>query len=122
MVARTRTGGLRVVCDSGPLLHLYEAASLDLLARTGDVAVPRAVDAELARLILDWRAIKPPWLSYEVTAAQDSFVARPILPPPARPLYLLPPTSAAHQPSPVEIGPRGIAPLYPHEVYLSTIR
>lgn len=49
----------RVVCDTGPVLHLHEAHALHLLSLTGDVAIPLAVESELTRLIPTWAEQSP---------------------------------------------------------------
>jgi predicted nucleic acid-binding protein len=52
----------RIVCDTGPLLHLGEAGVRDLLARAGDIHIPRAVDLEMGRYEVTWDIHKPAWL------------------------------------------------------------
>lgn len=52
-----------VVSDTGPLLHLVEARSLDLLKLTGEVHVPPVVAAEISRLIADWPSLRPDWIN-----------------------------------------------------------
>ena len=47
------------VCDTGPVLHLHEAESLDLLLFVGSVWIPPAVDQELVRLVGEWPARRP---------------------------------------------------------------
>lgn len=54
-----------VVCDTGPILHLFEARALGLLEKTGEVLVPPIVDRELARHVQDWRSSRPGWLRVE---------------------------------------------------------
>ena len=44
----------RIVCDTGPLLHLGEAGVRDLLSPAGDVHIPLAVDLELRSYEVDW--------------------------------------------------------------------
>jgi predicted nucleic acid-binding protein len=56
---------MRLVSDTGPLLHLWEAGALDLLSDAGDVSIPPGVDGELQRLIPDWAAQRPDWLRVE---------------------------------------------------------
>ncbi len=51
-----------VVCDTGPILHLQEAALLGLLAKAGEVLVPPAVDQEMKRHIPGWLNDRPGWL------------------------------------------------------------
>ena len=53
---------MRIVCDTGPLLHLREAGSLDLLASAGQIAIPPAVYGELVRLDRFWTEEKPDWI------------------------------------------------------------
>lgn len=52
----------RVVCDTGPILHLLEIGALYLLDLTGEVLIPHAVDSELEALVTDWPEKRPPWL------------------------------------------------------------
>jgi predicted nucleic acid-binding protein len=52
-----------LVSDTGPLLHLYEAACLDLLEHAGTIAVPQAVDSEMAQHVREWRTRKPSWIT-----------------------------------------------------------
>jgi len=53
---------MRIVCDTGPLLHLREAGSLALLGRAGRVHIPPAVQSEI--LIHDprWAVERPDWV------------------------------------------------------------
>lgn len=37
----------RIVCDTGPLVHLFEANLLDLLAAAGKILIPAGVADEL---------------------------------------------------------------------------
>jgi predicted nucleic acid-binding protein len=55
----------RVVCDTGPLLHLREAASLKLLESAGLISVPLAVYSELVGHDPFWRDTKPDWVRHE---------------------------------------------------------
>lgn len=55
----------RVVCNTGPLLHLREARGLELLAETGHVFIPHAVDMETVQHAPDWRRQRPKWLVVE---------------------------------------------------------
>jgi predicted nucleic acid-binding protein len=55
----------RVVADTGPVLHLYEAQVLHLLGLTGAVVTPSAVERELHQQITDWAAQRPSWLAVE---------------------------------------------------------
>jgi predicted nucleic acid-binding protein len=52
----------RIVCDSGPLLHLREAGVRDLLSSAGDVHIPIAVDLEIRSYEADWHIRRPAWL------------------------------------------------------------
>ncbi len=52
----------RVVCDTGPILHLSEAKALHLLELTGQVVAPRTVDEEVAVWIDGWSTERPGWL------------------------------------------------------------
>lgn len=53
----------RVVCDTGPILHLQEAGALDILQRVGQIFIPSAVLTELVRWLPEWRGASPEWLS-----------------------------------------------------------
>jgi predicted nucleic acid-binding protein len=67
----------RVVSNTGPLLHLHEAALLALLEHTGEIYIPKAVDVEMAQYELDWQARKPRWITVTtVTAPHDAQAAR----------------------------------------------
>lgn len=63
MGARTEKGRelRRVVCNTGPLLHLGEAQGRDLLDLTGEIHVPQAVDTELSLLDEEWARGRPSW-------------------------------------------------------------
>jgi len=52
----------RVVSDTGPILHLCEAQALHLLRRTGEVHIPKAVDAEIPQHQPDWQSQRPDWV------------------------------------------------------------
>ncbi len=52
-----------IVCDTGPLLHLQEAGSLDLLAAAGGVVIPRAVQGELSHRDPFWNENHLPWIT-----------------------------------------------------------
>ncbi len=58
-----------VVSDTGPLLHLHEAALLSLLEHAGTIVIPKAVDSEMALHVLDWRARKPQWITVTTVSA-----------------------------------------------------
>jgi predicted nucleic acid-binding protein len=51
-----------VVCDTGPILHLWEARALDLLGHAGEVIIPPAVEQEVAVRVPDWSRARPIWL------------------------------------------------------------
>jgi predicted nucleic acid-binding protein len=53
----------QVVSDTGPLLHLHEAALLMLLEQAGAIAIPPAVDNEMAQHVQEWHTGKPPWIT-----------------------------------------------------------
>lgn len=53
----------RIVSDTGPLLHLHEAACLALLEYAGAVAVPTAVDSEMVQHMREWPTRKPRWIT-----------------------------------------------------------
>jgi predicted nucleic acid-binding protein len=52
----------RIVCDTGPLLHLGEAGVRDLLSAPGNVHIPSAVDLEMRSYEAAWHVHKPTWL------------------------------------------------------------
>jgi len=54
-----------VVCDTGPVLHLFEASALGLLEKTGEVLIPPIVDHEVGRHVQDWTSRRPGWLRIE---------------------------------------------------------
>jgi predicted nucleic acid-binding protein len=62
-------GVRQIVSDTGPLLHLYEAACLTLLEHAGTVAVPKAVDSEMVRHVREWHTRKPPWITVTAVIA-----------------------------------------------------
>ncbi len=57
---------IRAVTDTGPLLHLTEAAALDLLRLVGDLHAPPQVMAEMAYHRTDWSL--PEWITLDVLA------------------------------------------------------
>lgn len=59
----------RIVSDTGPLIHLHEAACLALLEHAGTVAVPKAVDSEMVQHVRDWHTRKPPWITVTAVIA-----------------------------------------------------
>jgi predicted nucleic acid-binding protein len=67
-----KTRRLRIIiCDTGPVLHLHEAAALGLLKQAGEVIIPRAVELELKQLLPEWPRRKPRWLRVLALAAQQ---------------------------------------------------
>ncbi len=56
----------RIVCDTGPVIHLREANALPLLNLTGEVHIPERVDRELARHGDDWNHEKPGWIHVQI--------------------------------------------------------
>lgn len=65
-----------VVCDTGPVLHLREAGVLDVLAKTGEVLIPPAVNNELTTRIPNWTSARPGWLRIGAMTAEDTRQAR----------------------------------------------
>lgn len=53
----------RVVCDTGPLIHLCEANLLNLLEAAGEVLMPSGVAHELAGVAPELRLGDLPWLA-----------------------------------------------------------
>lgn len=53
----------RIVSDTGPLLHLREAGTLDTLRVAGQVSIPHAVETEIAALDAAWSRDRPEWIS-----------------------------------------------------------
>ena len=52
-----------MVSDTGPLLHLHEAALLMLLEQAGAIAIPPAVDNEMVQHVQEWHTDKPQWIT-----------------------------------------------------------
>jgi hypothetical protein len=52
-----------MVSDTGPLLHLHEAACLNLLEQAGTIAIPPAVDREMAQHVQEWRVYILQWMT-----------------------------------------------------------
>jgi predicted nucleic acid-binding protein len=52
-----------VVSNTGPLMHLSQAQSLDLLRLSGDVHIPPAVAVEAAHHISTWTTAPPVWVN-----------------------------------------------------------
>lgn len=61
----------RVVSDTGPLVHLAEARSLDILSRIETVLVAPAVASELVVHVPDWLLRKPAHLVTERLTPQQ---------------------------------------------------
>ena len=59
-----------IVCDAGPIIHLYEAHSLQLLRRTGDLFLPSRVFDEV-HAVLDLNDPWPEWLSVETLSLHE---------------------------------------------------
>jgi predicted nucleic acid-binding protein len=81
MGIKNQEGCLRmgtVVCDTGPILHLREAGSLDLLSKIGRVFIPRMVDIELTELDDSWKSQRPSWISVETLSGTESSQAEVI--------------------------------------------
>lgn len=52
-----------VVSDTGPLLHLVEAQSLELLKLTGEVHIPPSVATEISRPVANWSSLQTNWIN-----------------------------------------------------------
>jgi predicted nucleic acid-binding protein len=52
----------RIVCDTGPLVHLFEANLLDLLEAAGEVLMPPGVANELEAVAPELKLGDLPWL------------------------------------------------------------
>ena len=66
----------RVVSNTGPVLHLSEAGTLDLLRWTGEVYIPRAVETEMVHYDPDWERQRPTWMGViELTSPYDAEAA-----------------------------------------------
>lgn len=61
----------RIVSDTGPLLHLREAGTLDTLQAAGQVFIPLAVETEMIALDAAWSRERPAWI--EAVPLQPSF-------------------------------------------------
>ena len=64
-------GARRIVSDTGPLLHLREAGTLDILREAGQVSIPLAVETEMAALDTAWSRERPDWI--EAVPLQPAF-------------------------------------------------
>jgi predicted nucleic acid-binding protein len=53
---------IRIVCDTGPLLHLREAGCLEILQTAGEITIPPAVRAELISHDPFWDRHMPDWI------------------------------------------------------------
>jgi hypothetical protein len=62
---RGHTGVRRIICDTGPLLHLGEAQALELLALAGEISIPLAVDLEMLVHQQDWQNQRPAWIGVQ---------------------------------------------------------
>lgn len=65
-----------VVADTGPLLHLSQAHSLDLLHLSGAVHIPSAVAVEAVRLNPVWASALPSWITISQLHAPHSAQAQ----------------------------------------------
>jgi predicted nucleic acid-binding protein len=52
----------RIVCDTGPLLHLQEAGCLEILQAAGEITIPPAVRSELINHDSFWDRHMPEWI------------------------------------------------------------
>lgn len=52
----------RIVCDTGPVLHLSESQNLKLLELVGEIHIPPDVDQEMRIHQENWAASKPDWI------------------------------------------------------------
>lgn len=52
-----------IVSNTGPLLHLSEAQSLDLLRQAGQVFIPPSVAIETDRYLPAWHTNRPTWIT-----------------------------------------------------------
>ena len=59
-----------IVCDAGPIIHLYEARCLPLLRRTGDLFLPPRVCDEV-HAVLDLKDPWPEWLHVETLSPHE---------------------------------------------------
>lgn len=70
--AQERQGLKRIVCDTGPILHLWESAALHLLPLAGSVHIPAVVENELSSFRSSWPRDLPDWIVVTPLAV-DSF-------------------------------------------------
>ncbi|MEA2561030.1 MAG: hypothetical protein QOH06_2534 [Acidobacteriota bacterium] len=52
----------RIVSDTGPILHLREAGTLDILRAAGQSFIPAAVENEITALDVAWSRDRPEWI------------------------------------------------------------
>jgi predicted nucleic acid-binding protein len=52
-----------VVSNTGPLMHLTQAQSFDLMALIGEIHIPPAVNTEASRHIPPWTTAPPAWIN-----------------------------------------------------------
>jgi predicted nucleic acid-binding protein len=64
----------RVVCDTGPLLHLREAGTIEVLREAGHILIPPRVEAETSALDAGWHRERPEWI--EIVPLEDPFQTR----------------------------------------------
>lgn len=65
----------RIVCDTGPILHLQEAKLLELLQKMGKIYIPRMVDTEMKELYPQWRKYRPEWITIESLLPDETKLA-----------------------------------------------
>lgn len=64
---------MRIVCDTGPLLHLREAGILSILGRAGRVHIPPAVQSEILAHDPRWAVERPAWV--DIVPLEPAFAA-----------------------------------------------
>jgi predicted nucleic acid-binding protein len=64
-----------IVSDTGPLLHLQEADSLDILQAAGRVIIPPGVHAELVDHDPFWDEHRPGWIAVEALEPKSAAIA-----------------------------------------------
>lgn len=57
---------MNIVSDTGPLLHLHEAQTLNLLSLAGRIHIPKAVDMEMEHHHPEWLSQKPEWIEVNI--------------------------------------------------------
>lgn len=65
-----------VVCDTGPILHLVEADSLELLNHAHRVLIPPAVEAEMRAIHPHWLRARPHWIGVECLSPRHNVDAQ----------------------------------------------